>query len=405
MPDPSSTLPLELVQKIFGHYLKDRKYPVQSFDFSDGLWVLGQVSSAWRSASLSSKSLWSTIEITIKHPSSKKPGIIADDIMVLMNLAPLSDACPNPEVRAVSSHAANQVLAEILHRSGDLPLDIFLSFPIPSAVNPTSPTWSRLFTLLLVESSRWRSFVLAAPDVIWESFSEVSPSHCPLLRDIDAFCEGGFSSIPILRTCTNVKKLSIHSLKRSSSISESTVIHMPFLQDLEVGGVDMLNVITAPNISTLRLTGSAYPQALPNTSVPDFLHRSRCSLVALDLTFCTNIDLIDILSNIQSLHSFSVSVFFGEELSGLLVKMKSDSSFLPKLQELNLSIDQFRTGVESNCYAELILDVVESRIAGGALKSVTVEPMNVEMKKISKSRLDALNALPNVNIKLMDGLI
>ncbi len=34
--DPSSRLHLEVLLKVFHHYLTDREVPVQSFDFSDG---------------------------------------------------------------------------------------------------------------------------------------------------------------------------------------------------------------------------------------------------------------------------------------------------------------------------------------------------------------------------------
>ncbi len=66
--DPSSRLHLEVLLKVFHHYLTDREVPVQSFDFSDGLWVLGQVSSSWRSAVLSDNSLWSTINLAVNYP-------------------------------------------------------------------------------------------------------------------------------------------------------------------------------------------------------------------------------------------------------------------------------------------------------------------------------------------------
>ncbi len=66
--DPSSRLPLELLQKVFQHYLSDRETPVQSFDHSDGLWVIGKVNSTWRRATLSNASFWSAIHATFASP-------------------------------------------------------------------------------------------------------------------------------------------------------------------------------------------------------------------------------------------------------------------------------------------------------------------------------------------------
>ncbi|KAK0213865.1 hypothetical protein EDD85DRAFT_1029703, partial [Armillaria nabsnona] len=116
--DPSSVLPVELVSKIFCHYLTDRDIPVQSFDFSDGLWVLGKVSSVWRSTAYSSQSLWSTITITETLPTcdSRK------------NTLPLSGS--SLVSRKKASEARNQILTEILSRSGSYPLSLCISFPI-----------------------------------------------------------------------------------------------------------------------------------------------------------------------------------------------------------------------------------------------------------------------------------
>ncbi len=67
--DASSRLPLELLLEVFRHYISDRDIPVQSFDFSDGLWTLGQVNRTWRFAVLSEKSLWSTIYMAVDYPA------------------------------------------------------------------------------------------------------------------------------------------------------------------------------------------------------------------------------------------------------------------------------------------------------------------------------------------------
>ncbi|KAK0207484.1 hypothetical protein IW262DRAFT_534323 [Armillaria fumosa] len=65
--DSSSRLPLEVLQKVFRYYLSDRAIPVQSFDHSDGLWVLWQVNSTWRCGTLSDSTFWSNINGRLAH--------------------------------------------------------------------------------------------------------------------------------------------------------------------------------------------------------------------------------------------------------------------------------------------------------------------------------------------------
>ncbi|PBK66658.1 hypothetical protein ARMSODRAFT_1086501 [Armillaria solidipes] len=126
--DPSSVLPVELLSKIFRHYLTDRDIPVQSFDFSDGLWVLGKVSIAWRSTANSSQSLWSTMTITEAFPTRD----------FRKDTLPLSDRSLVSQKNA--SKIRKEILTQILRRSGGCPLTISISFPLSMRRGENVPT-------------------------------------------------------------------------------------------------------------------------------------------------------------------------------------------------------------------------------------------------------------------------
>ncbi len=174
--DPSSVLPVELLSKIFHHYLTDREIPVQSFDFSDGLWVLGKVSSAWRSTANSSKSLWSTITITKAFPTRD----------TRKDIPPLS----NPRVlsRKNATERRKQILTEILSRSGDYPLIISISFPLymqHREVVPTSDYWP-LCTILAAHSHRWQAMELEGHPYLLNDFIFTPSFRLQSLRKLHA---------------------------------------------------------------------------------------------------------------------------------------------------------------------------------------------------------------------------
>ncbi|PBK58611.1 hypothetical protein ARMSODRAFT_967595, partial [Armillaria solidipes] len=126
--DPSSDLPVELLSKIFRHYLTDHDIPVQSFNFSDGLWVLGKVSSAWRSTVNSSQSLWSTITITEAFPTHD----------FQKDTLPLSDRSLVSQKNA--SKIRKEILTQVLRHSRGCPLTISISFPLSMRRGENIPT-------------------------------------------------------------------------------------------------------------------------------------------------------------------------------------------------------------------------------------------------------------------------
>ncbi|KAK0227317.1 hypothetical protein EDD85DRAFT_940192 [Armillaria nabsnona] len=306
--DPTSVLPLEIVQEIFCHYLKDRKVPVQSFNFSNG------------------PTDWETTQLG--------RNVFQDDgdIPSLVSASSSSNKDDEKAITTVPDDTSNEILAEILRRSGNLPLDVIIFFPMFHHV-PTACT--QFFSLLSTSSFRWTALNLAAPDALWE------------YRAVDA------PEDPFLML----------SLKRFESDCP-----------------DILKVITAPALNYLSLRRS-----------------SLCSeLIEVDLLWWGNFgDAVDILSHIPALQSLSINFNFK---ASFFIMMKSTPSFLPQLQKLKLGGHCCEHTWDSN----VVLDMVESRIADGVLQSVDIGPITIIRGSVSRPRLDALNAVPNVCIKFSD---
>ncbi|KAK0443288.1 hypothetical protein EV421DRAFT_1805936 [Armillaria borealis] len=410
--DPTSVLPLEIVHKIFRHYLKDREVPVQSFDFSDGPWVLARVNSAWRSVSLTSKPLWSSINIIVierrLHSAGLESTQLGSDVfqddgdisLLISDASSPSNVDDEKTICIVPGDTANQILAEILHRSGNLSLDITISFPIVRHV-PT--TWTRFFSLLSTSSFRWTTLDLKAPNVLWEHFvgTTSAPASYPLLWNLRATVLESSSIITrIAGACPNVATLAFHHVVSGVVDAPEDPILMLSLRRLESNCSRILKVITAPALNYLSLRRSRLvqePEALSEAFILSFLIRSQCSeLTNVELLWWGNLEnAVDMLSHIPTLRSLSINFNFKESF---FITMKSPSSFLPQLRKLKLGGHCRDATWDSN----IVLDMVESRIADGMLQSVDIGPISIERGSVSQPRLDALNAVPNVCIKFSD---
>ncbi|KAK0432195.1 hypothetical protein EV421DRAFT_2040832 [Armillaria borealis] len=402
--DPSAVLPVELLQKIFQHYLSDRldpegPFPVnpfrgqkpygyrqtikyftpslaQALDLSDGLWVLGKVNSAWRSATLSSQTLWSTVLITLSSRPQWSPVLIMDRAIRRL---PFSS----------NSNIPSEILTEILHRSGNTPLSIALLFPIEVAREEVlSDSVSKsLFAQLSAQSHRWQSMELTAPAMIWEDFVQISPSRIEALRSLHATVSSGSFLFQIVGVCSCVVDLTIYVLNAASNGMDHPAlppipVRMPFLQHLHIRSrrVDVLEAITAPCLQSLTLKVLVYGPDRPSfrSGFVDFIQRSHCSnsLTVLDLSCtCDYGDLVAMLSHTSSRYT-------------------SIPSLLPNLHTLLFEAP----GVLQAADVNLILDMVESRIAG-RLRNVRIgDVFSTDMEKL-KGRLSSLNSLPNVAIE------
>ncbi|KAK0229389.1 hypothetical protein EDD85DRAFT_852976, partial [Armillaria nabsnona] len=393
--DPSTVLPVELLQMIFQYYLSNREKTspltlpnpfrgqrpcghsqtiglnltpsvVQSFDLSDGLWVLGRVNSAWRKATLSSKMLWSTVLITDHF----KLGIYSRS----------------------NSNIPIEILTEILHRSGDAPLHISLSFPIGVGREKIlSDSASRsLFRLLSAQSHRWQWMNLTGPAVIWEDFAQIPPSRLEMLRSLRAIVPSASFLVQIVGVCLSVVDLMISSPYSNVHYALPPVhIGMPSLRYLDISSpyINILEAIVTPYLQSLELRGYAHQSSMRSfrSVFTEFIQRSNCSnsLTTLNLyRTCNCRDLVAMFSRTSS----------GPRYTDLN-RSKSIPSLLP-----NLYILSYRDpGLLQATDVYLILDMIESRIAG-QLRNVYIGHVDREDTQKWEGRLSSLNSLPDVYI-------
>ncbi|KAK0462278.1 uncharacterized protein EV420DRAFT_1523903 [Desarmillaria tabescens] len=369
--DPSSRLPLELLQKIFRHYLSDRKIPVQSFDPSDGVWIIGQVNSTWRCATLSDASLWSTINAAFTYPSDSTINSSHSD---LNNI--------------ILSNGIIECLACVLSRSRDIPLSLSLHFPIRSPENAVPLISRTFFSLLMEASNRFQSLDLVAPTPIWEDFARIPPDLiccCPILIDLSIRLDH--------------RTIQTHD---DTHVIENSV-QMPQLRRLAVHVPSFLDHMTARNLKSLTVKGKSIMGPLA-----DFLDRSKCALTDFDVSWHGTVDeLFIILSSMPTLESLTcrrrdLNMSFYE-------RMKLPSTILPRLRSFSLRINDSSTRLLNLLYmhhrvtvdAVPIIDMVESRLAGGVLENVDISYMMVNvLSEDSQRRLSNLNALPHINVEI-----
>ncbi|KAK0462298.1 uncharacterized protein EV420DRAFT_1180934 [Desarmillaria tabescens] len=371
--DPASCLPLELLHKIFRHYLSDRRFPVASFDHSDGLWVLGQVNSAWRDATFSDPSFWSTITATFSYHDQFMRNMIEGVPTVLF------------------SDRIVQSLAYILCRSGDIPLSVYLRFYIHNPDDATFPTWRNFFFLLTAQSSRFRSLDILLPTEIWDYFSGTRPDPLPWPNEPhDTF-----------DTDWIVPVVSIESMRRKihANYVACTATEMPQLRHL-TAHESFLDSVTASSLKSLKAMEEFSTRTSADIpSLVGFLHRSQCALTDLSIKWRGSHDeLVIILSGLPMLEALSLRSGF--DIS-FYMRMKLPSSILPRLRAFSHWVyipPAFSIAPDADVAA--IIDMVESRLAGGMLKSVDIETMKQAINKDLRKRLASINALPNVKVRI-----
>ncbi|KAK0431025.1 hypothetical protein EV421DRAFT_1855580 [Armillaria borealis] len=407
--DPSSRLPSELLQKVFQHYLSDRETPVQSFDHSDGLWVIGQVNSTWRNATLSNASFWSTIHATFAYPpdpatdsSDRDASRLSRpvDLAAIFNGEEINDSHYNGIRSVVLTNNVIQSLGCILSRSRDIPLSVYTRFPIQTPQNTIPQTWRTFFSLLTAESSRVQCLDLIVPTPIWDDLAVILPSRFQILQKLHATIESGPEFTPVISCCPTLLDLAIRTVHRSSAsrINDATRVNyssipMPHLHRLElVYASSFLHSMHAQNLKSLTLICNYIEAYLSHASpLADFLHRSKCAL--------TNLDLIPTLESFTCRSDLN-TVFYE--------RMKSPSTILPRLRAFSLQIRESITrlvnlsrGTRPVADATSVIDMVESRLSGGMLKSVDIRYIMVDyLSEGSKSRLSNLNATPCVAVEI-----
>ncbi len=407
--DPSSRLHLEVLLKVFHHYLTDREVPVQSFDFSDGLWVLGQVSSSWRSAVLSDNSLWSTINLAVNYPPhigsmERVTGRIVS--FTMYDEEPLKNV-----PTTILSETTKEVFTYILGRSGNVPLNVSLHFPTkyPELDDVVSSVWRPFFSLLSAEAPCWRSLNLVAPAPIWGDFAAIPQDRLKLLEKVHATIPRTLCLMPVLNRCQNVVDLAIRIRRSDGSPINQNPVKMTRLLQLQVDAPCFLDAITAPNIEHLTVMDKAFAEFMfPTSFFPDFIRRSKCSLTDLVLHWNGNTeDLFAILSSVPTLESLSCD---GDFEVPFYEGMKSPTSMLPMLRALSLQrhVEHSRLPVQfitrlpaPMADATPVIEMVESRLASGVLQSVSVSDVVVNvLSDMAKGRVAVLNVTPGVKVDI-----
>ncbi|KAK0481214.1 hypothetical protein EDD18DRAFT_797596 [Armillaria luteobubalina] len=384
--DPSSVLPVELLSKIFRHYLTDREDPVQSFDFCNGLWVLVNVNSAWRSMANSSKSLWSTITITKAFMRDTRK-----------DAAPLSDR--SLVSRKNANEIRKEILTEILRRSGSCPLIISISFPLSLQRGEVirSSDYQPLCAILAVHCHRWQSVDIKGPPYLLNHFVHLPSSQLQSLQKLHVIVGDKAVLGQVLHICSGLVELVTGASKGECTLGR---IEMPALEHLEIiGDTRALDCISAHHLRSLKIECDPFANMRSDhrgSPVLDFLRHSECSVRAMDVYWCgTHDDLEAILSLTPSLESLKCCIHFNR---AFLAKMKSPSSLFPHLHTLTLRFGQ----TIRFPHVKFILDIVESRLESGFLKRVNIHPVGKTSVQMFDERLAAINAIPDVTVWLED---
>ncbi|KAJ7175104.1 hypothetical protein C8R43DRAFT_1057757 [Mycena crocata] len=158
---PMRSIPAEILQEIFTHCLRSKNHPIMHT--SEAPLLLGRVCSTWRTISLSTPSLWSSVHVVIPPPQG----------VCLTESSPITDS-PNVSARY-------EGLRTWFQRSGDCPLSISLFAPDSFDF----PKFTQAFVDLIISYHR-RCKVLKLVQLPFEYIN-------PLLR-----LGGGFEMLELL---------------------------------------------------------------------------------------------------------------------------------------------------------------------------------------------------------------
>ncbi|PBK95039.1 hypothetical protein ARMGADRAFT_1028472 [Armillaria gallica] len=315
-----------------------RKIPMPFFNFSDGIWVLGQISPP--------------------HVHSTSSGVSAN--LIFYDEAPMDEV---PTI--VLTPTTNQIIAYILLRSCDTPLTISLHFPTksPELENIVSSAWRPLFNVLLAQFARWGTLDLVAPAKIWEAFASIPQARLALLQKVDGTLPHVRGFFLVFKCCSNVRDLAV---------------------ELEVSTPHLLDGITAPNLMSLTVMNKS--SIISSSRVPqilDFIRRSGCSLTNLELHWNGTADeLFDVLSSTPTVES--LSLFHNDFKVAFDKRMKLLPSLLPNtawcLHKSNCAYPLFSAywPLRRDGPGFVILHVASYELSGGMtsfLSTLTISPV------------------------------
>ncbi|KAK0430268.1 hypothetical protein EV421DRAFT_1859621, partial [Armillaria borealis] len=358
------------------HYLTDREIPAQSFDFSNGLWTTAN----------SSQSLWSTITITEAFPTRD----------FRKDTPPLSDR--SLVSRKNASKIRKEILTEIFRRSGSCPLTLSISFPIRIQDREDIPISDQsLCAILAAHSHRWQFVQFMGHPCFWDHFLDIPSFRLQSLRKLNARVGDMAALGQVASLCPSLVELVTFVSKGEYTLGR---IKMPALEYLSLkGNIGALDCISAPHLESLRiisdLSHMSWTKKYSDPSgshVLEFLRHSKCSVHTMNIKWRgTHDDLAAILSLTPSLESLECHMPFNRAV------LESISSLIPNLHTLTLSFHLI-----SFPDVKLILDMVESRLAGGILKCVHIRQVGKNIIKMFAERLATFNKPPDVSVRLGD---
>ncbi|KAJ7933927.1 hypothetical protein B0H13DRAFT_686331 [Mycena leptocephala] len=163
---PIRRLPLDIIGEIFMACIPTHRNCVMSAD--EAPVILGRICSSWRTISLSTPRLWSTLHIVEPtRPYSSSPGLYEAKIVQRLEVA-----------------------NAWLRRSGTCPLSISFESNLGDMTPPLTPSLSpssntNLFLNVLVPfAHRWQSIRLVTSQLALETFSRLTEKDVPLLEHL-----------------------------------------------------------------------------------------------------------------------------------------------------------------------------------------------------------------------------
>ncbi|SJL16172.1 uncharacterized protein ARMOST_19691 [Armillaria ostoyae] len=239
------------------------------------------------------------------------------------------------------------------------------------------------------DSDYWSDMCLGAPQLWHACLQGHGLRQIRLPPGITHF-SGSITCSEDLHLLSQLPKLRRCHLWITPSPKDASVVTMAQLSHLYVMDVDILNVLSAPLLSSLTI--NYLPQGSHTLSAQEsitrFLHRSRCLLENLSVS--AEIFTSAIPSRMFALEACStisrIKLGLPPRMINGIVEAFTSPSVLPKLQYLILCISE-----PSQDECATILRMVRSRRDGGLLKLVEVQLMQDKYKHYLEEDIRAIN--------------
>ncbi|KAJ7933941.1 hypothetical protein B0H13DRAFT_2650413 [Mycena leptocephala] len=330
LTSPIRRLPLDVIEEIFVACIPMHRNCVMSAD--EAPVILGRICSSWRTISLSTPRLWSSLHIVEPTcPYSSSPGLyeakVAQRLEVTNVWLRRSGTCP----LSISFESNHHAITPSPSPSSNI--DLFLNALIPFA-------------------SQWQNIRLVTPPLALETFSRLTESDVPLLKHLDIF--------------------QLSDRHHSSQRSLSGILRAPSLLKFSFSGYNITSSdlplrwsqLTALDLIVLPLT-EGFGQRQTSQIVLDILGRCpRLQSCKLSVEFREG-DLTNSIAECPVLQTFQVNLRCHGPALDVTGRLLSRLS-LPDLRDFALS----GRGVLTDSTAD---SLVSSLAASARLESISVD--------------------------------